>query len=171
MHHRFLVTFDFLMDFKNTFVQGSSCIEAIKQKLILLAMCEEISERIETNLSNHCKNIEMACIAIISLLVTPADMDHVICLICGVCPKVVNSDGNAKDTLRITDNMVFEYDDKSDIPDLESFKQGLIVESLKRSFFQNVAPKTYNMLKLPLIIAPGLLREQTNNDIKGCFVY
>ena len=67
--------------------------------------------------------------------------------------------------------MKFLYEDKSDIPDLESFKQELLVECLKRSFFQNVPMKTYNMLKLPLIMAPGLLREQVNSDIKGCFVY
>ena len=171
LHNRFLLTVDFLLDFKNTLLQGSSCIEAINQKLVLLAMCEGISSQFESNLSNHCKNIEMACIAIISLLITPADMDHVICLICGVCPKIVNSDGNAKDSLRVTDNMKFVYEDKSPIPDLESFKQELLVECLKRSFFQNVPMKTYNMLKLPLIMAPGLLREQVNSDIKGCFVY
>ena len=67
--------------------------------------------------------------------------------------------------------MKFLYEDKSDIPDLESFKQELLVECLKRSFFQDVPMKTYNMLKLPLIMAPGLLREQVNSDIKGCFVY
>ena len=81
-------------------VQGSSCIEAIKQKLILLAMCEGISCQMEVNLSNRCKNIEMACIAITSLLITPADMDHVICLVCGICPKIVNSDGNAKERVQ-----------------------------------------------------------------------
>ena len=102
VHNRFLLTIDFLLDFKNTLVQGSSCIEAIKQKLILLAMCEGISSQMELNLSNHCKSIEMACIAIISLLITPADMDHVICLVCGICPKIVNSDGNTKGRVQIS---------------------------------------------------------------------
>ena len=76
-----------------------------------------------------------------------------------------------KDTLRVTDNMKYIYEDKSDIPDLQSFKRVLIVECLKRSFFQNVPMKTYNMLKLPLIMAPALLREQCNSDIKGCLLY
>ena len=171
IHNRFLLTLDFLLDVKNTLVQGSSAIEAIKQKICLLSMCEGLSGQLETNLSNRCKNIETACVAVLALLITPADMDRVTCLICGVCPKIVNSDGNAKDTLTITENMIFDYEDESNIPDLESFKIDLVLELLKRSYFQKVPRKTYNMLKLPLIIAPGLLREQVNNDIKETIVY
>ena len=59
---------------------GSSTIETIKQKIILLGFCEGLSRNFESNLINHCKDIEMACIAVTSLLITPADMDHVICL-------------------------------------------------------------------------------------------
>ena len=62
--------------------------------------------------------------------------------------------------------MHYDYSDDSDPPDLETFKQELIQTSLKKSFFQNEPPKIYQMLKLPLIIAPSLLRQQTNNDIK-----
>ena len=76
-----------------------------------------------------------------------------------------------KDTLTVTENMIYDYEDESDIPDLESFKQELLLECLKRSFFQNVPKKIYNMLKLPLIMAPGLLREQCNSDVKGSLVY
>ena len=67
--------------------------------------------------------------------------------------------------------MVYDYRDTSDPPDLDSFKLELVQESLKRSFFQNVPRKTYQMLKLPLIVAPSLLREQTNNDIKESIVF
>ena len=71
----------------------------------------------------------------------------------------------------MTENMVYDYRDTSDPPDLDSFKLELVQESLKRSFFQNVPRKTYQMLKLPLIVAPSLLREQTNNDIKESNVF
>jgi hypothetical protein len=67
--------------------------------------------------------------------------------------------------------MVYDYTDQSDPPDLESFKLELVQECLKRSFFQNVPMKTYQMLKLPLIIPPSLLREQLNSDIKGSIVF
>lgn len=113
----------------------------------------------------------MGCVAVLSLLITPSDLDHVLCLVCGNCPKIINSDGNAKDTLKVTENMVYNYEDNSDPPDLETFKQELVVECLKRSFFQNVPKKIYNMLKLPLIVPPSLLREQLNNDIKESIVY
>ena len=170
MHNRFLITLDFLLDFRNTLVMGTSTIEAIKQKIILLSLCEGISTQFQANLLNHCKDIEMACIGVTSLLITPEDLDLVVCLVCGVCPKVINSDGNAKDCLTITANMIYNYEDQSDPPDLESFKQKLVQECLKRSFFQNEPMKSYQMLKLPLIIAPSLLREQINNDIKESIV-
>ena len=80
VHNRFLITMDFLLDFRNTLVMGSSTIETIKQKIILLGFCEGLSRNFESNLINHCKDIEMACVAVTSLLITPADMDHVICL-------------------------------------------------------------------------------------------
>ena len=62
--------------------------------------------------------------------------------------------------------MHYNYDDLSDPPDLETFKMDLIQTTLKKSFFQNEPPKPYQMLKLPIIMAPSLLRQQTNNDIK-----
>ena len=63
--------------------------------------------------------------------------------------------------------MKYDYNDDSCPPNLEDFKQDLVLECLKRSFFQNVPKKDFNMLKLPLIIPPSLLGEQQNNDIKG----
>ena len=93
------------------------------------------------------------------------------CLVCGNCPKIVNSDGNAKDSLTVYENMQYDYEDNSDPPNLEIFKQELVQESLKRSFYQKVPMKTYKMLKLPLIVAPSLLREQINNDIKESIVF
>ena len=99
----------------------------------------------------------------ISLIISPEDLDSVTCMHCGICPKIVNSDGIA---IMIFDNMVFDYEDHSEPPNLDEFKLDLVSTSLKRSFYQNEPPKTYNMLKLPLIIAPGLLGKQINNDFQ-----
>ena len=99
-------------------------------------------------------------------IISPEDLDSVTCMHCGICPKIVNSDGNAKDSIKIFDNMVFDYEDHSEPPNLDEFKLDLVSTSLKRSFYQNEPPKTYNMLKLPLIIAPGLLGKQINNDFQ-----
>ena len=91
VHNRFLMTVEFLLDFHNTLTLGSSTIETIQKKMVLLGLCEDISESLEKNLLNHSKDIEMACIAVISLLISPQDMDAVQCLVCGNCPKIVNS--------------------------------------------------------------------------------
>ena len=166
IHNRFLVSIEFLLEFYNTLTSGSSSIDIIKKKLRLLGLCEDISEHVENNLVNHATDIEMACIAVLSVLITPDDMDDVTCLICGACPKIVNSDGNAKDTIIKTKNMIYDYDDDSEPPDLEVFKKELAQTTLKKSFFQKEPPKTYNLLKLPLIIPPSLLGQQINHDIK-----
>ena len=100
MHNSFLLTSDFLLDFLNTLVTGSSAVEFVKSKLVLLGKCEGISEQLQTNIQNHAKRIERASIAFLSVIISPGDLNSVICMHCGVCPKVVNSDGNAKDTIK-----------------------------------------------------------------------
>ena len=59
--------------------------------MVLLGLCEDISEDLKKNLVNHAKDIEIACIAVTALLISPQDMDSVQCLVCGNCPKIVNS--------------------------------------------------------------------------------
>ena len=90
MHNSFLVAVDFLVDFYNSLVSGSSSIDFVRQKIELLCECEGLSEAIEKNIENHSKNISRVCTAIIALLITPEDLDTVTCLLCGACPKVVN---------------------------------------------------------------------------------
>ena len=40
--------------------------------------------------------IERAAIAVNALLITGDDLDNVICLFCGMAPKIVLTDGNSK---------------------------------------------------------------------------
>ena len=61
--------------------------------------------------------------------------------------------------------MKFDFEDNSDPPSLEEFKGQLIVQLLKRAFWQNEPPMEINMLKLPIIMAPGLLAKQVNSDV------
>ena len=60
--------------------------------------------------------------------------------------------------------MIYDYEDSSDIPDLQIFKEGLIEDLLKSSFYQHPMDRQYNMLKLPIIAPPIILRQQINND-------
>ena len=75
------------------------------------------------------------------------------------------SDGNAKDTVKVTPNMVFNYDDTTEVQDLEDFKLDLVEHILKCSFYQNEPAKQINMLKLPVIMAPSLVGKQVNRDV------
>ena len=98
--------------------------------------------------------------------VTGKDMDEVGCLLCGNCPKIVNSDGNAKDSIQITPNLKYDYKDNSDPPELADFQTQLILHLFKTSFWQNEPRLQINMLKLPIIMSPGLMDKQINNDIR-----
>ena len=61
--------------------------------------------------------------------------------------------------------MEYNYEDDAEVPNLEDFKKDLIEDIMKSVFFQQKSEKKYNMLKLPIIIPPAILRKQVNNDI------
>ena len=58
--------------------------------------------------------------------------------------------------------MVFDYDDLLEVPNLAEYKKELINEILKNAFFQKYykEKKKWNMLKVPVIAAPSLVRKQ-----------
>ena len=60
--------------------------------------------------------------------------------------------------------MEYNYEDLSEIPDLSKFKDDLIEDLLSTALFQHKSDKKYNMLSLPLLMAPCLLAKQVNND-------
>ena len=62
--------------------------------------------------------------------------------------------------------MEYDYEDSSEVPDIQSFKEELVEELLKSVFFQHKSDRKYNMLKLPIISAPSLIQKQVNNDAK-----
>ena len=62
--------------------------------------------------------------------------------------------------------MKYDYEDKSDPPDLEDFKSTLALQLFKSAFWQNEPKLEVNMLKLPCIIANDLIVKQINNDNK-----
>ena len=62
--------------------------------------------------------------------------------------------------------MEYNYLDTSEVPNLEDFKEELVEDIFKSVFFQHQTDRKYNMLKLPIIAAPCLIRRQVNNDVK-----
>ena len=60
--------------------------------------------------------------------------------------------------------MEYDYEDASEIPDLQAFKESLVEDLLKSAFFQQKSEKPFNMLKLPVICAPSLIGKQVNHE-------
>ena len=64
IHNKYILSFDLIMDFHNLQVTGSSLVENIEEKFLLLGKCNGFEENnLRTNLSNHTKNIEKYVIA------------------------------------------------------------------------------------------------------------
>ena len=60
--------------------------------------------------------------------------------------------------------MVYDYDDTSEVYSLEDFKTNLVEDLFLSVCFQQKTQRKYNMLKLPIIMAPSVLRKQVNSD-------
>ena len=76
------------------------------------------------------------------------------------------SDGNTKDTIRISRNMTYNYDTQQPIPDLQDFLDDLVVEVLITVFFQQSSEKEIDMLRLPLIMAKCVRGNMVNYDVR-----
>ena len=164
-HNKFLLTIEFILDTLDTLKNGGSLIQTLEDKLKLFGKLDGIEkEVIEKDVTNNSVKIEKLVIGIGSILVTSADHDSVTCLLCGNCPKIVCTDGNTKDSIKVAKNMIFDYDDESEIPDLDDFKDDLIEDILSKAMFQHKSDKKYNMLNIPLIMPKCVLRKQINND-------
>ena len=60
--------------------------------------------------------------------------------------------------------MRYDYEDDSEIPDLQEYKELLVEDVLKSVFFQENR-KTWNMLKVPIVCAPSLIGKQVNTEV------
>ena len=70
-----------------------------------------------------------------------------------------------QDTVAVTKHMVYDFEDnESEVPDLECYKEQLVSQMLRSSFFQSEIKDDLDMMKIPNIIAPRLLKKQINTD-------
>ena len=94
---------------------GGSLIDYIMAKVHNNGLSEGIDyDFLNTNLLSIAKTVEGCGIAVLSLLVQNDDLDMVVCMYCGSCPKYVNSDGNSKDTVLVDPSyMVYEEKGRS----------------------------------------------------------
>ena len=89
---------------------GISLIQVIKDKLHLLCQREGLEFKPDHNMALMIERLSIAVNALcitgifqlqsslnyVLIFLLGDDMDHVVCLTCGMCPKMVLSDGNAK---------------------------------------------------------------------------
>ena len=61
--------------------------------------------------------------------------------------------------------MKFNFQDTSEPPSLEEFKHTRVKSLMRSAFWQQEPPMEINLLKLPIIMAPAMIRKQINNDI------
>ena len=95
-HNKFLLTIEYILDILNCLKTNGCLIECIKDRLLLLAQVEGLTEIIKKDIQNTSVKLEKIVIAIASLLVKDEDLDSVQCWLCGNCPKFVSTDGNTK---------------------------------------------------------------------------
>ena len=118
-----MISLEVIIELSHVLQLGGSFIEAIKKKFLLLGQVEGLDkDTLEKDLTSNSIKIEKTVIAVMSMLVRDTDMNGVLCYLCGICPKIVSTDGNTKDSIRVRKNMSFDYEDASDVTDLMSFK-------------------------------------------------
>ena len=97
IHNKIMVSIETILDQNQIMQTGGGFIEAIKKKIMLLGQLEGIPiEDIESDAVHLAIKMEKIVIGVLSILVKGSDMDDVLCYICGNCPKIVCTDGNAK---------------------------------------------------------------------------
>ena len=107
VHNKFMLSIEAILDFGQILQTGGGFIEAMKKKFLLLGQVEGLDcETLETNLNNTALYIEKIVIATLSIILKGSDMDEVMCYICGNCPKICCTDGNAKVKLIINTSLV-----------------------------------------------------------------
>ena len=107
LHNKVLISYSYILEIGDSLFIGGSLTSYITKKMINLAKCEGLSD-IETNVNNISSLIERSAVAITALLIRENDLNRVMCWLCGRAPKSANTDGNTKDSIRITNHMKFE---------------------------------------------------------------
>ena len=97
VHNKLMVSLETILDLNQVNQIGGGFVGAIKKKIALLGQLEGIhKETLEADLNSIALKLEKTVIGVMSLLVKGSDLDSVLCYICGICPKLVCTDGNTK---------------------------------------------------------------------------
>ena len=104
-------------------------------------------------------------------LLRPVDdldsLSSVLCLHCGLCPVTLMSDGNAKNSVMLRnscDNLEFNKDDSSAIPDLDEFVMKCATSVAGTGLFQHFPKEKINVYKIPPIIGSKIVGDIHNRE-------
>ena len=151
LHNKFVITIESILDLSQILQTGGGFVEAIRKKLLLLGQVEGLDKKeIETDINSNALKLEKIVIAVMTLMLKGSDLDSVACYVCGNSPKICCTDGNTKDSIKVRTNMEYNYEDTSEVPNLEDFKEDLIEDIFKSVLFQQKMDRKYNMLKVVL---------------------
>ena len=73
---------------------------------------------------------------------------------------------NFQDSIQISENLEFDFDDESEVPQLESFIDKLAKQVMRSSFFQGEPKDKINILNIPIIMPDCLIGKMTNTERK-----
>ena len=97
LHNKLMISIETILDLNQVLQTGGSLVEAIKKKISLLGQLEGIPKTtLNPDLNSLAQKLDKIVIAVMSIIVKGSDLDSVLCLICGNCPKIVCTDGNTK---------------------------------------------------------------------------
>ena len=105
-----MISYDYLLELSFLLDSGVSMIEVIKNKLALLCKREGLKFKPDNNVGSMIERFAVATNAVVitGIITLPwivpflfelflgDDLDNIICLVCGIVPKTVLSDGNSK---------------------------------------------------------------------------
>ena len=104
-------------------------------------------------------------------LLRPVDdldsLSSVLCSHCGLCPITIMSDGNAKNSVILRNscnNLEFNKDDSSAIPDLDEFVMKCATSVVGSGLFQHFPKEKINVYKIPPIIGSKIVGNIHNRE-------
>ena len=69
-----------------------------------------------------------------------------------------------QDSILIGENLIFDFEDKTEVPPLQPFLHQLANQVIRNSFYQHEPKGTINLLKIPQIMPDCLLGKMTNTE-------
>ena len=169
-----LVSWSFIVMGRDFMQNGSKLYNHCKQSLRRLCLeNKECSKKFHLfDFHNYAIKISKCIVSYNSATLIKSETDcdalsQMLCIHCGLCPTILSSDGNAKNSIFLksgSENIVFEENDKSDIMNLQDFLKLCIVNVAGTSIFQHYPKQSINVYKLPPVLSKVISNQIRNRE-------